>query len=315
VIVGQRGLVEHVVTALIIGGHVLIEGAPGLGKTLLVRTLASALDLSYNRVQCTPDLMPGDITGSTVLQEDPDTGRRALEFKRGPIFANFVLADEINRATPRTQSALLEAMQESAVTASGVRHELPNPFVVAATQNPIEMEGTFPLPEAQLDRFLFKLTVNAPDEAAFVKILEQTTSTQDVFPKSVIARSDILRMRSTARQCPAAREMLEYASRIVMATDPGNPLKLRNPVASQIRYGASPRAAQALILAAKSRALCRGGSSVSYSDIESFALPVLRHRISLRFEAIAEGATTDLMVKRLIENTDDIRPGRASHIK
>jgi MoxR-like ATPase len=296
-IVGQSELVRDTLVALLAGGHVLIEGVPGLGKTSLVRALGRVLDLSFSRVQFTPDLMPADITGTTVIQED-DAGRR-FDFQRGPVFANLVLADEINRATPKVQSALLEAMQERTVTIGGTTRPLPNPFFVLATQNPIELEGTYPLPEAQLDRFLFKLAVPYPSEAELAEIARRTTGTEE--PKlSVVANAaDLVAMAALARAVPMAEHVLDYAVRLVNSTQPD-----RTPVPElpgYVRFGASPRAVQALALTAKVRALLAGRFNVSFADVRDSARPVLRHRLLLNFEAEADGITTDRLIGRLLE--------------
>jgi MoxR-like ATPase len=294
-IVGQIEILEGVLVAFFAGGHVLLEGVPGLGKTMLVRTLADAVNLSFSRVQFTPDLMPADIVGTNVIMED-EQGRKAFEFQRGPVFANILLADEINRATPKTQSALLEAMQEHHVTAGGVQHQLDEPFLVLATQNPLEMEGTYPLPEAQLDRFFFKLLVRYPSSEDLHTILDRTTNpSEPVVSKVLSDATAALEMRKVVRQVPLAREVQAHAIRIVLATHPEN--KEATPLAKRyIRYGASPRGAQALILAAKIHALLDGRYHVAKADIDKAALPALRHRLILNFEGEAEGKTTDEVV-------------------
>ena len=291
VIVGQRELLELVVTALLAGGHVLLEGVPGLGKTLLVRTLAQALDLNFSRIQFTPDLMPADILGTNLIVQD-ESGRRRFEFQPGPVFAQIVLADEVNRATPKTQSALLEAMQEHAVTIAGESRRLEEPFFVLATQNPIEMEGTYPLPEAQLDRFLFKLRVPFPNLVDLQTIIERTTGPEDPAAKRAADGAVVRRMQALARQVPVAGHVREYAARLVLATHPESD----GAVATArrfVRYGASPRGLQALILAGKVRALSVGRFNVAIEDIRTLALPALRHRLILNFEGEAEGADPD----------------------
>ena len=291
VIVGQDEVVEQVMIGLFAGGHVLLEGVPGLGKTLLVRTLSRALDLEFARVQFTPDLMPADITGTNIVVEDPN-GRRSFEFQRGPVFANVVLADEINRATPKTQSALLEAMQESTVTISGRRHELPAPFYVLATQNPIEMEGTYPLPEAQLDRFLFKVLMPFPDRAELVEVLDRTTGRQTSDVKAVLDGKRIRRIQELVREVILAGPVTEYAASIVLATH-ADAKEAPESVKQFLRYGSSPRGGQSIILAAKVRALLDGRYNVAFDDIRQVAKPCLRHRVILNFEGEAEGRSAD----------------------
>jgi len=304
VMVGQQALIEQVLVAMVAGGHVLLEGVPGLGKTLLVRTLGQVLDLSYNRVQFTPDLMPADISG-TMLVVEKEAGRKVFEFQPGPLFANLVLADEVNRATPKTQSALLEAMQEHAVTVSGQRHPLPEPFFVMATQNPIEMEGTYPLPEAQVDRFLFKLQVPVPAVQEIVAILERTTGGGMEFPPAVAGAERIRDAQRLAGQVLAANHVLDYAARLMMCTHPDFPDAI--PMARKfVRYGASPRGAQALIMAGKVRALFQGRFNLSIDDVRSVVHPSLRHRLILNFEGEAEGITTDAILDDLIREVKDV---------
>jgi MoxR-like ATPase len=294
VIVGQNEVVENLLVAIFAGGHVLLEGLPGLGKTQLVKTTAAALDLRFSRIQCTPDLMPADILGTTLLSEDPN-GRRSFEFQRGPIFGNIVLVDEINRATPKTQSALLQAMQEGAVSVGNNTHTLEQPFFVLATQNPIELEGTYPLPEAQLDRFLFKLLVPPNSVDALVGILERTAVGVAPAITGVLKGADILEGRKLALNVPAATSILRYAASIIVATDPANPAAPQQ-VKSYVKYGASPRGAQALIVAAKVRALIAGRFHVSADDIRKSLVPALRHRLILNFEGEAAGINSDAVL-------------------
>jgi MoxR-like ATPase len=294
VVVGQAAVVEQVLAALVAGGHVLLEGVPGLGKTLLVRTLGQVTGLSFSRVQFTPDLMPGDITGTQVF--DRESGE--LRFAPGPLFANLVLADEINRATPRTQSALLEAMQEHTVTAGGHSHALPAPFFVLATQNPLEMEGTYPLPEAQLDRFLFKVLVPFPSDEELARIGERTTGPAVDAPPRVLEPADLVAAIQLVRQVVVAPHVLDYAVRLVGATHPER--SAVPEVVRFVRYGASPRGLQALLLAAKVAALRSGRWNVAFGDLEQVALPALRHRLILHFEATAEGVTPDALVARVV---------------
>jgi len=291
VIVGMESVVEDALIALIVGGHVLLEGVPGLGKTLLVRTLAQALDLKFCRIQFTPDLMPADITGTTVLWEKP-SGEREFQFQPGPIFANLVLADEINRATPKTQSALLEAMQEHSVTVAGATRSLEEPFLVFATQNPIEMEGTYPLPEAQLDRFLFKIRVDYPSLDQLHEIMNRTTGHEIPTAEKVVTREEILSLGAVARQVPVAQHVQDFALRLVLATHPDQD-HAPDSVKRFIRYGASPRAAQALLLSGKVRALMGERFNVAVEDIRASALPSLRHRLVLNFEGQAEAVDPD----------------------
>ena len=294
VIVGQSDVIDHVICSIVAGGHVLLEGAPGLGKTLLVRTLADSLELGFARVQFTPDLMPADITGTNVVVEEK--GQRSFRFQKGPIFTSILLADEINRATPKTQSALLEAMQEHAVTVSGVRHVLPQPFFVLATQNPIEMEGTYPLPEAQLDRFVMKVLVPYPDKDELAEVIDRTTSAiaADVTP--ALDGPALLRFQALAREVVLAPEVRNRAAAIILATHPDQP-EAPEPVRRYVRYGASPRGAQSLVMAAKVRALRSGRAHVNFEDVERLALPTLRHRIILNFEGEAEGVSADTILE------------------
>ncbi len=295
-IVGQREVVDGVLMVLLAGGHVLLEGAPGLGKTMLVRTLAQAVSLKYSRIQFTPDLMPADVTGTAVVQENGD-GRKVLDFQPGPIFANLLLADEINRATPKTQSALLEAMQEKQVTVAHSSHVLDEPFFVMATQNPLEMEGTYPLPEAQLDRFLFKLRVPFPRREELHEILERTTQNASGSVRAVLDGPRIMEMRRLVRTVPIAPHVQEYVVRLVLATHPDG---RENSLANQyIRHGSSPRGAQAMALGSKIRALLDGRFNASCEDVRALLLPALRHRIILNFEAQADGRTTDDLLEEI----------------
>jgi MoxR-like ATPase len=302
VIVGHDEIVDQVLVALFAGGHVLLEGVPGLGKTLLVRTLAGCLDLSFSRIQFTPDLMPADIIGTNIIVEDAD-GRRHFQFERGPVFAHILLADEVNRATPKTQSALLEAMQESSATVAGVTHRLPPPFFVLATQNPIEMEGTYPLPEAQLDRFLFKLRVRYPALEQLNEIIDRTTSVSEPTVRQVMTGSEALAARDLVREVPIAAHVRQFAATLVMATHPQWE-EAPDITRRYIRYGASPRAAQALVLGAKVLALRAGRFAVSIDDVKSIALPVLRHRVILNFEGEAEGIDADRLLTDVLEAVD-----------
>lgn len=299
VIVGQREIVDDVLVALVAGGHVLLEGVPGLGKTTLVRTLAGAMSLDFSRIQFTPDLMPSDITGTKVAVQD-DSGHTSLEFQPGPIFANIILADEINRATPRTQSAMLEAMQERSVTVGRVTHRLADPFFVLATQNPLEMDGTYTLPEAQLDRFLFKLQVEFPTSEDLHTILERTTGWTEPSIAPVMDRDKLLELRRLATEIAVAPHIRDYAIRLVMATHPDRP-GATDLVRRYVRIGASPRGAQALILAARVRAIFDGRPAASTRDVRDAALPALRHRMIRTFEGEAENVTTDRILGEVLE--------------
>src|ERR671933_188841 len=298
VIVGQQLIVRGVTIALLAGGHVLLEGLPGLGKTLLVRTIARALQLHYSRIQFTPDLMPADILGTNILL-DTAHGGRAFEFQGGPIFANLVLADEINRATPKTQSALLEAMQEQVVTVGTIGHPLPRPFFVLATQNPIELEGTYPLPEAELDRFFFKLQVGFPSRAELATIVDRTTGPRAEPPSAVADAARIIELQEVAREIPLASHVADYAVRLVLASHPELP-EAAETAKRNLRFGASPRAAQAMIIASKIHAVLAGRVNVAFDDVRRVALPALRHRIILNYEAEAKGMTTDRVVAELV---------------
>ncbi|MBL8627212.1 MAG: MoxR family ATPase [Myxococcales bacterium] len=299
-IVGQDGIIEGVLMCLLGGGHALLEGVPGLGKTMLVRTMAETIHASFSRIQFTPDLMPADIVGTNVIVED-HAGKR-FEFQRGPIFANIVLADEINRATPKTQSALLEAMSEGSVTVAKTTHKLEKPFFVLATQNPLEMEGTYPLPEAQLDRFFFKLVVDFPDHAALHTILDRTTSDHAPEPQAVIDKARVVELRELVRKVPLARSIQDYAVRVLQATHP----ETKEATAQSkkyLRYGASPRGLQAIILASKIRALLEGRYAVAIDDIRAVAAPALRHRLILNFEGEAEGIRADAIIAEILAST------------
>ncbi len=300
VIVGQADVVESTLTAIFAGGHLLLEGVPGLGKTLLVRTLSEALDLSFNRIQFTPDLMPADILGTNLVVETPD-GRRQFQFQRGPIFAHIILADEINRATPKTQSAMLEAMQEKQVTAGGELRRLAEPFFVLATQNPIDQEGTYPLPEAQLDRFFFKLIVGYPTGAELTEVLNRTTEGVRAEVNKVLAGDALLELQKLVREVPVATHVKDYAVRLVMATHPKTATAV--PIANKyLRFGSSPRGAQTLLLAGKVRALAQGRFNVSFDDLQAVAHPALRHRLIPNFEAEAEGITTDHIIDQVLKD-------------
>ena len=294
VIVGQEEVVRSVIICVLAGGHALLEGVPGLGKTMLIRTLSDVLDLKFSRIQFTPDLMPADIVGTDILEETED-GRRQFRFQAGPIFANLVLADEINRATPKTQSAMLEAMQEKTVTVAGRRYDLDAPFFVLATQNPLEMEGTYPLPEAQLDRFLFKVNVPFPDLGELIEILARTTGAQQPRAGRAADGAQVLSMGRLALSAPIATHLSDYVARVVVATHPES--ETASPLIKQYaRYGASPRGAQALIIGAKINALLDARSNVSYDDVAAVARTALRHRILLNFEGQAEGLRTDDLI-------------------
>ena len=299
-VVGQEDLVEDVIVGIFAGGHILLEGVPGLGKTLLVRTLAEAVDLPFSRIQFTPDLMPADITGTNIVAED-ESGRRNFKFQKGPVFASVVLADEINRATPKTQSALLEAMEEATCTVSGTQHILPQPFFVLATQNPIEMEGTYPLPEAQLDRFMFKLSVKFPPMETLVAIFSQTTTNEKAEVNAVLNGEQILKMRALAREILVAGQVHEYVAKLIMATHTDSP-NATSEVRRFLRFGASPRGGQSIILAAKVRALMDGRHNVAFEDIQRSTIPSLRHRLILNFEGEAEGKTTDEVIQSVLDS-------------
>ena len=303
VIVGHEEIVQGVLTAILVGGHCLLEGAPGLGKTMLVRTLADALDLDFSRIQFTPDLMPADILGTNMIVEDPD-GKRQFEFQKGPIFTQICLADEINRATPKTQSAMLETMQEGTVTVAGRRYELDKPFFVLATQNPIEQEGTYPLPEAQLDRFLFKLIVGYSGRAELSTIVDRTTRGFQDRAEKVMNGEEILEWQQLVREVMIAPHVQDYLVRLTLATHPDGPFAAE-ATNQYLRWGSSPRGAQTLALASKVRALLDGRFNVSFEDLRRVYLPTLRHRVILNFEAQAEGMTTDDVLLELLEKVPE----------
>jgi MoxR-like ATPase len=298
VIVGQDAIVDGTLNALFANGHVLLEGVPGLGKTLLVRTLSQVLDLSFNRIQFTPDLMPADVLGTNMVHET-DEGKRAFEFQHGPIFAHLVLADEINRATPKTQSAMLEAMQERSVTIGGEIRKLDLPFFVLATQNPIDQEGTYPLPEAQLDRFFYKLLVDYPTAGELSEIVTRTTEGTKVQVSKVVDGATLIELQQLVQQVPVASHVKDYAVRLILATHPNT--ETAQEITNQfLKFGSSPRGAQALLLGAKVRALTEGRFNVSFDDVAEVALPALRHRLIVNFEAEAEGVTTDLVLQKIM---------------
>ncbi len=301
VVVGHDSVKIDLVTALLGGGHALVEGVPGLGKTLLVRTLSDAVRVKFGRIQFTPDLMPADVIGTNVVHDD-EKGNRAFRFEPGPVFANILLADEINRATPKTQSALLEAMQEETVTVSGVRHPLAPPFMVVATQNPIEMEGTYPLPEAQLDRFMLKIRVGGSTAAELVEIVDRTTSRDVAKADAVASGEDILAMRELVREVPVASHVKDYIARLILATHPDTP-EAPDITKRYVRYGSSPRGAQSVTLAAKVRALVDGRSNVSLDDVRAALLPALRHRLIFNFEGDAEGLNPDDVLAEVVRRT------------
>jgi MoxR-like ATPase len=307
-IIGQDDVVEQVLLSLFVGGHSIITGVPGLAKTLLVRTVASVLDLSFKRIQFTPDLMPADITGTEILEENRATGHRELQFIRGPIFANIVLADEINRTPPKTQAALLEAMQESCVTVQGVSYDLPRPFFVLATQNPIEMEGTYPLPEAQLDRFMFNVKIGYLPEEEEVAVVKQTTSPQDYHFERIMTADEITAFQRLVRQVPASDTVARYAVRLVNTSRPGTP-SAPDFVNKWVTWGASLRASQFLILGGKARAILRGRYNVSCEDVRAVAPAVLRHRVLLNFQAEAEKIDSDQVIKQLLEAVPEPKSG------
>ncbi|MGA0833753.1 MAG: AAA family ATPase [Candidatus Kapaibacteriota bacterium] len=299
VIVGQQDVVDQLLISLFARGHCLLVGVPGLAKTLLIRTLADTLDLQFSRIQFTPDLMPGDITGTEVIEDDRTTGRKSFRFVKGPVFANIVLADEINRTPPKTQAALLEAMQEHCVTAAGTTYQLDKPFFVLATQNPIEQEGTYPLPEAQLDRFMFNVTLDYPSFAEEVNIVRSTTLEAMSTVAHVMTADQIISAQQLVRRIPVADNVLEYAVRLVHATRPGSEATQR--VNDFLSYGAGPRASQYLVLGAKARAALSGRPTPEIADVNAVAIPVLRHRIVTNYNAEAEGITAAMLIQELID--------------
>lgn len=303
VMVGQKEIIRHTLICLLAGGNVLLEGVPGLGKTMLVKTISQALSLEFKRIQFTPDLMPADIVGTSIISEEAD-GKRTFQFQPGPIFANLVLADEINRATPKTQSALLEAMQEKTVTVGAKTRELPKPFFVLATQNPLEMEGTYPLPEAQMDRFLFKLLVRFPDENELESIIAMPSASDMSELSKVSDAAELLTMRKLVQEVPAAQRVNSRVVRMILASHPDNPLAPEK-VRKYVRYGASPRGGQALLAGSKVRALMEGRYNVAFEDIEELAYPSLRHRILLNFEGEAEGIAVDEIIADILDVTED----------
>jgi MoxR-like ATPase len=307
-IIGQDEVVEQVLISLFVGGHSIITGVPGLAKTLLVRTIANVLDLSFKRIQFTPDLMPADITGTEIIEEDRATGKRDLEFIRGPIFANIILADEINRTPPKTQAALLEAMQEGNVTVQGETYVLPKPFFVLATQNPIEMEGTYPLPEAQLDRFMFNVRIGYLPEEDEVEVVKQTTSIQDLNFERLMSANEIISFQRLVRKVPAADSVTRYAVNLVGTSRPGSD-KAPDFINRWVTWGGSLRASQFLVLAGKARAIMHGRYNVSCEDIRALALPVLRHRILLNFQAESEKVDSDQVIKKLVETVPEPKSG------
>jgi MoxR-like ATPase len=300
-IVGQQRVIREILIAFLAGGHVLLRGVPGLAKTLLIKKLAEAVHLRFNRIQFTPDLMPSDILGAEVIEEDRATGKRVIRFIRGPIFSNIILADEINRTPPKTQAALLEAMQEYQVTVTGVRHDLERPLFVLATQNPIEQEGTYPLPEAQLDRFMFNVVIEYPSAEEERRILSMTTGTADPHVAVVASGEEIERLHRLVRDVPAAANVIDYAARLVRATRPAGE-EAPEFVRKWVRWGAGPRAGQALLLGGKARALLEGRTVVDFEDLAAVALPVLRHRVLVNFQAEADGIDADEIVRQLLNH-------------
>ncbi|MCI0392881.1 MAG: MoxR family ATPase [Acidobacteria bacterium] len=307
VIVGQDDVIEQTLISIFVGGHTIITGVPGLAKTLLVRTLSGVLDLSFKRIQFTPDLMPADITGTEIIEEDRTTGHRAMEFIRGPVFANIILADEINRTPPKTQAALLEAMQEGNVTVQGTTYQLPKPFYVLATQNPIEMEGTYPLPEAQLDRFMFNVRIGYLPEEDEVTVVKMTTSPQDLDLQRLMSADEIIEFQRLVRKVPSADSVTRYAVNLVGTSRPGPDAP--DFINRWVTWGGSLRASQFLVLAGKARAILHGRYNVSCDDIRAMAQPVLRHRILLNFQAESEKVDTDQVIKKLVETVPEPKSG------
>ena len=307
VIVGHHEVIEGILTCLLCGGHVLLEGVPGLGKTLLVKSLGRVLNLRFSRIQFTPDLMPADIIGTNVVMED-ESGRKHFEFQRGPIFAQIILADEINRATPKTQSALLEAMQEQSVTVAGIAHRLEGPFIVLATQNPIEMEGTYPLPEAQLDRFFLKLNVTYPSIQQLEDIVERTTQDDATTLQNILDAERVGEMKEFVRTIPVAAHVKNYAARLVLATHPNSDYAT-DLAKRYVLYGSSPRGAQSLVLGGKMKALLEGRYNVSFDDLRTIAIPSLRHRVILNFEGAAAGIEQASIVSEILEKTPEVMRG------
>jgi MoxR-like ATPase len=306
VVVGQDKVLDSLLVGLLCRGHVLMLGVPGLGKTLMARTIAQTLDLNFHRIQFTPDLMPADITGTDIIEEDAQTGRRRLEFLQGPLFTNFLLADEINRAPPKTQSALLQAMQELEVSVGRKTYPLPPPFFVVATQNPIEQEGTYPLPEAQLDRFMFNIPVTYPTPDEEAAIVTSTTTNRQVTVRPVLSAAEIMQLQELVRGVPVADPVVQYAVNLVGATRPGyQPQPSKDGVHKYIRYGGSPRATQYLILGAKARAVLSGRFHVDFADVRAVAVPVLRHRLVLTFHARADNVDADALVARVVQNVPE----------
>jgi len=299
-VIGQQDVLNHILIALLCKGHTLIVGVPGLAKTLIIKSMAELLDMNFKRIQFTPDLMPSDITGTEVIDDDKSSGKRSFRFFKGPIFGNIILADEINRTPPKTQSALLEAMQEQKVTAAGKSYQLDSPFFVLATQNPIEQEGTYPLPEAQLDRFMFNLLIDYPNREDEISIIKQTTATNSSEPKKIIAKKDILAFQDLVLRVPIADNVVEYAVDLVASTRPGK--KSKKFVNDLIEWGAGPRATQSLILGAKAHAILNGNPSVNIEDVKKMVYPVLRHRVIPSYSAEADNITIDEILSKLVEN-------------
>jgi MoxR-like ATPase len=299
-VIGQQDVLNHILIALLCKGHTLIVGVPGLAKTLIIKSMAELLDMNFKRIQFTPDLMPSDITGTEVIDDDKSSGKRSFRFFKGPIFGNIILADEINRTPPKTQSALLEAMQEQKVTAAGKSYQLDSPFFVLATQNPIEQEGTYPLPEAQLDRFMFNLLIDYPNREDEISIIKQTTATNSSESKKIIAKKDILAFQDLVLRVPIADNVVEYAVDLVASTRPGK--KSKKFVNDLIEWGAGPRATQSLILGAKAHAILNGNPSVNIEDVKKMVYPVLRHRVIPSYSAEADNITIDEILSKLVEN-------------